>query len=124
MHLNSGCVFFLAGKGNYEKAYQTANAKAWATYKSTRSRYCFDYLRLTEYHSETFPGGEAFCLCPVFHKNAGVSCRKVLDEFKRYCLGGSGGLDGNGGSPLRAVMEYNGTEPEGIPKAFHWAFDI
>lgn len=118
VHLGSGCVFFLAGKGSYEKAYQKADAKARAAYKSTQARYCFDYLRLTEEHSEMLPGGEAFCLCPVFHENAGISYKKVLDDFKGYCL------DRSGDGPLHAVMEYNGTEPQGIPKEFCWAFDI
>lgn len=118
VHLGSGCVFFLAGKGNYEEAYQEADAKALAAYKGARSRYCFDYLRLTEDHSEMFPGGGAFCLRPVFHENAEASYKKVLDEFKGYCVNRSD--DG----PLHAVMEYNGTEPKDIPKAFRWAFDI
>lgn len=118
VHLSSGCVFFLAGKGNYENVYPTADDEARAAYESARSRYCFDYLRLTKDHSKLFPGGEAFCLRPVFHKNAGASYRQVLDQFKGYCTNWSGD------SPLHAVMEYNGTEPKGIPEPFHWAFDI
>lgn len=118
VHLGSGCVFFLAGKGNYEKAYQKEDAKTQDAYRLTQARYCFDYLRLTEDHAETIPGGAAFCLYPVFHENADASYKKVLDKFKGYCV------DRRGDSPLHAVMEYNGMEPDGIPDAFRWAFEI
>lgn len=118
VHLGSGCVFFLAGKAIYEEAYQNAGPEAQADYKTAQARYCFDYLRLTEDYSERFPGKGAFCLRPVFHENAGKSCKKILDQFKGYCV------DRDGDSPLHAVMEYNGTEPDGIPEAFRWAFEI
>lgn len=116
VHLRSGCVFFLAGKGNYEKAYQGDEHED--DYNTAQERYCFDYLRLAKNHSLKPPGDGAFCLSPAFHENTKHKYKVVLDAFKDHCN------DMVNDSPLQTVREYNGSEPAGIPEALLWAFDI
>lgn len=116
VHLRSGCVFFLAGKGNYEKVYQGDEHEN--DYRAAQKRYCFDYLRLTENHSQNPPGDGTFCLSPAFHENVKEKYKDVLDAFKGYCE------DRFDDSPLQAVREYNGSEPAGFPEELLWAFDL
>ena len=118
VHLRSGCVFFLAGKGNYENVYRKAGDKLRTQYRDTKARYCFDYLRLAERHSQNPPGDGTFCLFPAFHENAEKKYKDVLDAFKGYCE------DRFNDSPLQAVKEYNGSESAGFPEELLWAFDI
>lgn len=110
VHLYSGCVLFVAGKGVYKKLYSDPKE-----YKDATKEYsfCFDYLRLTEENFYTVAGG--FRILPVFHKNAGKSFKDVLDEFKWYCVEGEL-------SPLESVRVVNGDFPAGAPDAFSWAF--
>lgn len=124
VHLHSGCVFFLAGKANYEEVYQKAGGPLEAVYRRMKARYCFDYLRLVGDRSGRLPGDGTFRLSPAFHLRpavpgkAGESYQKALKAFKRYC----GFPDGD--SPLQAVREYNRVDPADIPEPFLWAFEL
>lgn len=112
--LYSGCTFFLAGKENYEEAYESAGKAERLAYKKSKERFCFDYLRLPERDSTNVGG--AFRLSPTFHENAGKSCQTVLDAFKRYCM-----TEKNG--PRQTLQRLNEDEPAGIPVPFRKAFE-
>lgn len=127
--LNSGCIFFLAGKAHYEDVYFKADRKLREVYESMEEFYCFDYLRLdTRYLARESPGdvGGAFRLRAAFHENAGKSYQRVLNDFKRYCEEGDAAesryLDPDR-SPRQKIRAINRLRhPEGIPAVFGGAF--
>lgn len=114
--LYSGCTFFLAGKENYEEAYESAGEEDRERYEKTRERFCFDYLRLEK---NPINMGGAFRMSPAFHKNAGRGRRSyqdVLNAFKRYCMAEKDG-------PRQMLRLLNEDEPAGIPDPFRGAFE-
>lgn len=127
--LNSGCIFFLAGKAHYEDVYFKVDRKLREVYESMEEFYCFDYLRLdTRYLGRESPGdvGGAFRLRAAFHENAGKSYQRVLNDFKRYCEEGDAAesryLDPDR-SPRQKIRAINRLRhPEGIPAVFGGAF--
>ncbi len=127
--LNSGCIFFLAGKAHYEDVYFKVDRKLREEYESMEEFYCFDYLRLdTRYLARESPGdvGGAFRLRAAFHENAGKSYQRVLNDFKRYCEEGDAAesryLDSDR-SPRQKIRAINRLKhPEGIPAVFGGTF--
>ncbi len=115
VHLHSGCVFFLAGRGIYDELYERAGG---ADPRRGGGSMCFDYLRLDKgfWTASKDPAGGPFRLRPTFHENMGRSYSQVLDDFKRYCVAGVG-------SALSAVRELNESLPKGAPEGFRWAFE-
>lgn len=118
VHLESGCVFFLAGKENYREVYERAGTELRQAYEEAEAGYCFDYLRPDRRYRRDFPGdlGGAFRLQPFFHENQGRSCEAVFADFRRDCLSGAGSF-------RQAVRDFNEEAPAGIPDAFRWAFE-
>lgn len=129
VHLQSGCVFFLAGKAYYETVYENAEDELQQEYRNTKARYCFDYQRQ---NLSGYAEAGSFLLTASFHENAfdetafdenalpehvGKYYQKALADFKNYCAVITRG------SPLHAIRKFNGVEPEGLPDAFRWAFD-
>ena len=115
VHLQSGCVFFVAGKAVYESAYGKAGRMARDAYKNDKNFYCFDYLRLDDAFWAADAADAPFRLRPVFHENAGRSYSAVLNDFKRYCVVGSK-------SAIEVIRGLNDEAPSGTPGAFLWAF--
>ncbi|MCI9121110.1 MAG: hypothetical protein HFG00_06240 [Oscillibacter sp.] len=111
--LYSGCTFFLAGKENYEEAYESAGKETRAAYQAAEERFCFDYLRLEPYPANL---GGAFRLSACFHENAGKSFQTVLGAFKRYCMAEQDG-------PRQTLQQLNEDEPAGTPAPFRKAFE-
>ena len=111
--LYSGCTFFLAGKENYEEAYESAGKEERERYRTSKERFCFDYLRLEPYPANL---AGAFRLGATFHENAGKSFQTVLDAFKRYCA-----VERNG--PRQLLQRLNEDEPAGLPVPFRGAFE-
>lgn len=116
--LFSGCIFFLAGKGNYEDVYKGEKEALKEKYKAAKERFCFDYLRLNKKHVEYSSGNAEgmFRLEPAFHENVRRAYQDVLNDFKRYCMIGDN-------SPRKMIREFNEEKPDGIPDVFRWAFD-
>lgn len=129
--LNSGCVFFLAGKAHYEDAYFKVDRKLREIYERREEFYCFDYLRLDKrYLARESPGdvGGAFRLRAAFHENAGKSYQSVLNDFKRYCEEGDVGeslyLDPDR-SPRQKIRAVNRLKrPADIPETFQGVFGM
>lgn len=117
VHLQSGCVFFLAGKAMYEDVYERAARGMKEAYNERNVLFCFDYLRLNRAFWETDSGavGVPFRLRPTFHENAARSYTAVLNDFKRYCVAGTK-------SVIEEVRGLNDEAPSGTPEAFFWAF--
>ena len=117
VHLQSGCVFFLAGKAVYEDVYRQAARGTREAYDGSRALICFDYLRLNRAFWEADSGAAVgpFRLRPTFHENAERSYTAVLDDFKRHCVVGAK-------SALAQVRALNDEAPAGTPGAFLWAF--
>ena len=115
VHLQSGCVLFLAGKAVYESAYGKAGRTARDAYKSDKNLFCFDYLRLDNAFWTADAADAPFRLCPTFHVNADRSYSAVLNDFKRYCVIGTD-------SAIEKVRGLNDEAPFGTPEAFLWAF--
>lgn len=132
--LFSGCIFFLAGKGNYEKVYDKEDIEESLKkeYKDAieKADFCFDYLRLNPEKDFSGTMTEIFQLAPTFHKNVGRSYKVVMDEFKWYCESGSDKFGNeigksnnvNGPCPRDRISWFNEKNPDNFPKAFRWAF--
>lgn len=129
--LYSGCVFFLAGKGYYKKAYKkSGDADAF---------FCYDYLRLDERKDseDSKYSAVAFRLQNTFDENAGKSYEDVLNDFKWYCGKGSDNevvaRDLGDGEEVFYVKDYNPRRkikayineeaPAGAPEVFRWIFE-
>ena len=115
VHLQSGCVLFLAGKAVYESVYEKAGRMARDAYKSDKNLFCFDYLRLDNAFWTVNAADAPFRLRPAFHENADRSYSAVLNDFKRYCVVGIK-------SAIEVVRGLNDEAPSGTPGAFLWAF--
>lgn len=117
VHVESGCVFFLAGKSIYEDAYAEGTGAAQAAYDRGGALYCFDYLRMNEafWASDHGAANGPFRLEPTFHENAGKSYAAVLNDFKRYCVA-------EAKSAIAELRGLNDSAPAGTPDAFLWAF--
>ena len=119
IHIYSGCVFFLAGKGAYRKLYEAMDERSEARRRYDGSKHfcCFDYLRLEKADKKDKTAvGREFRLLPTFHENVGRSCKAVLNDFKRYCVVGDVSL-------RQIVREFNQEFPDGAPDVYRWAFD-
>ncbi len=123
--LFSGCVLFLAGKGNYRELYEKAGEKLKDAYNQKKECCCFDYLRLDEKYLDPrqcpWDVGGAFRLTPAFLRNAGKSYLTVLSDFKRYCERMN--EDDIPHFPRYTVREYNEKKPDDAPDPFRLAFD-
>lgn len=115
VHLQSGCVFFVAGKAVYESAYGKAGRMARDAYKNDKNLYCFDYLRMDDAFWAADAADAPFRLRPTFHLNTDRSYSAVLNDFKRYCVIGTD-------STIEKVRGLNDEAPSRTPEAFLWAF--
>ena len=117
VHLQSGCVFFLAGKTVYEDVYERAAKGMREAYNGRNALFCFDFLRLNRafWDADSGAAGGPFRLRPTFHENADRSYTAVLNDFKRYCVAGTK-------SVIEEVRGLNDEAPSGTPEAFLWAF--
>lgn len=117
VHLQSGCVFFLAGKSIYEDVYRQAARGAREAYDGSGALFCFDYLRLNRafWEADSGAAGGPFRLRAAFHENADKSYFSVFNDFKRDCVTGEK-------SALSQVRALNDEAPAGTPGAFLWAF--
>lgn len=118
LHLQSGCVFFLAGSDIYRDVDNRAANRAVKGAGSSRdgkeSTFSFGYFKLDKAYWEGGAGGP-FHLHPDCRKNAGKSYDAVFDDFRRYCLKD---IDG----AIETVRDLNQDAPAGTPAPFLWAF--